>query len=202
MGIFPFWKKKVTQPKLKYYWEGMGENHEDPETSHIPIANTVAVCSLAEKAGCSHFAYALALYLQAEHESTYVVTQAPELYHMAPFSYGASEPEDFYPFEHIIYDFGCISNLEFAQLREIKKAREKFMLCLNNERYLHKLAEFIQSQLEFTQSWRFLFNCIPPEQEKKIHDLMEGYAHACLPVFDRANRKMIREILRKAEEGI
>lgn len=163
----------------------------------IELPYTLSICSLKEGCGCSHLSLAIAAYLEREKESVYIVTKSLEAYKDTKIPHGESLVE-YRDYQHIIFDFGCIRDLEFQELQEIKRCEKKLMLCILSDIYLMKLARFIEKELAFTRSWYFLFNFVPESRKFEVEELMEDYPHTCLPLFYQDDTKITANIL----EGI
>lgn len=160
------------------------------------LPRTVGICSLKNGCGCSHMAYALGNFMAEKKKRVYVVTKDPSMFAKGKMGYGA-DINNFEEYDHIIYDSGMFEKLSLFEQRELSRCEKKVMLCLNNDIYLERLADFISHQVRAIQSWAFLFNFSAKEEAGEIYDLMEEYKCACIPLFQKEDSEAAERLMGK-----
>lgn len=165
------------------------------EKKQVLIPYSIAICSLSCGSGCSHIAMALASYLKEKHKKVFIITNEERILMDNNFLSGREYEE--IDCDHIIYDFGCLRNIEFQHLKEVKLCQGKIMLCQFTNVYLKNLANFIRSKIKFSESWIYLFNFVPKKKEKNIADLMEDYQFTVIPLFSPEETKVMEKICKE-----
>lgn len=166
----------------------------------------IAVTSLKSGSGCSHVAISIASYLDERSNEDYVcffttnkndpINCLSQYVTCKKYNFEeVSQLIDGEDYDYLIIDFGnmdCLQSWRGA-LTEIKRADIKIMLCLQEDDYLQSLTKFIQEQSS-TARWNFLFNHVVDNNQKEIYDLMEDYRTYCLPVYDKADVMINKEL--------
>lgn len=171
------------------------EKKSKKEKKKIEVPYSIAICSLREGSGCSHFTLAFAKYLQKKNKRVFVITNNSSILDEKNITSGKEYIDGFY--DHIVYDFGCLRDMDFQELRKVQLCQEKIMICQLTQVYLQNLANFIESKIKFSQSWTFLFNFVPQKKEKEVHDLMEDYKYGIIPIFSVDESKVVENVLRE-----
>lgn len=163
-------------------------------TLYIP--RTIGICSLKKGSGCSHFAFALGNYLAEKRKQVYVVTKDTVSFAKAAMDYGTGIIE-YEEYDHIIYDGGMLEELSKQEYLELRRCEKKVMVCLNNEIYLERLADFIRNEVHMPKSWTFLFNFVAEKDIQEVDDLMEEYSSACIPILAKEDHRAVGILLGK-----
>ena len=87
-------------------------------------------------------------------------------------------------YDYLIMDQGPVSRLGDDELKELKRADYKIMICRADDGYLSALANFIRTLKEQADDWYFVFNTLTKSREKEVEKLMVGYNCFFLPVYE------------------
>lgn len=163
----------------------------------------VFLTSLKHGAGCTHLGVAVSNFLTRYKHSTVCFinknhdTVKDKLETSVRSIEKNSDFDEVYTgFNYLVFDRGILSALNKDELTELKRADYKMLLCLSDDDYLSKLAEFIREMGESAKDWYYIFNILPRGKEKEINKLMQGYKVYCLPIFDDLKlEKPIKSIL-------
>lgn len=166
---------------------------EKKRRKDIELPYTIAVCSLSKGCGCSHMTLSIAKYMMHKKENVFVVTTDPRILEDKSILSGPEYQET--NCKHIIYDFGCMRDIDFQNLKIIKQCQSKILMCQNTNLYLRNLANFVKSKIKFSESWIYIFNFVPEKKEKEVADLMEDYKFAIVPLYDPEENKVTEKIL-------
>lgn len=87
-------------------------------------------------------------------------------------------------YDFLIIDSGPLNLLKDEELRELRRADYKIMLCDADDTYLSNLSNFIRSLGSQAKDWHFVFNRLTKTKEKEVRKLMINYKTYFISTFE------------------
>lgn len=165
--------------------EEKGRSKKIKNKISIDASLVISVCSLENGVGSSHISKSLAYFIKNNlKKSVCIVDIKDENKAEEVNGIEIYKKENLYnlfdQYKYIILDVG---KYEVSDKREIKLSQIKIMCSILDENYLKNLADFIKDE-DYADKWKYIFNHVPKNQQKKVAELMEDYEYWCMPVND------------------
>lgn len=168
------YSKKKEEEKLLEIKKGV---KEVKGSSYKEYATNIAIITLKKGIGSSHFAKGIQTFL----EDSMLIT--------------SKEEEQEIIDNTRIYDLGEYYGLNEWQKNAFIRADIRLVLVTYDMDNISDLMEFVK---EYEDNCIYLFNFVPEEVQKEVHEMMEDYETYCIPLFQKEKlNKKIKKIFKE-----
>lgn len=191
--LLPFLKRKNNKENIKV------KNKTNPlRTESNPKKRKIEfrgkgvafITSLKPGVGCTYFSIASSNYINNEDMgSVCLITDNKAAVDTLNKSVDCvyknkSIEESYLSYDFIVIDKGPLNELKEEDLKELRRADFKIMLCDADDTYLSNLSNFIRSLGPQANGWCYVFNRLTKTKEKEVSKLMINYQTYFLSTFE------------------